>query len=580
MAATSCEGAMPALVLIAAIAAFIVAYRVYGGWLSGRLGLDDRRAVPSETQYDGVDFVPAAKPILLGHHFSSIAGAGPVVGPILAGLFFGWVPALLWIVAGSIFVGGVHDFASLAGSIRHRARSVAELAREYMSGRAFKLALVFIWLALVYVIVVFADLTAATFEDAAYNGGGVALSAAIFIGLALGFGVLGSRTRLPLRALTVVFLPLVFAAVWVGGEHGIAADAVPALAGSTRNTWNVTLLLYALAASVTPVWILLQPRDYLSSFLLYAAVIGGTAGLLLGGFGGGFGGSWPAFVSPAMVREAGGVPLGPLFPILFITVACGACSGFHSIVASGTTSKQLRCETDARPIAYGGMLIEGVVAVVALATVMVLPFGGDALRTQPLQVYAAGMGRFLGTFGLPQSLGAHFGLLALSTFLLTTLDTCTRLARYVFQEFLGWDNRRAGLRWAATAATLSLPAVLLFTTLHDAAGNPVPAWRAIWPVFGATNQLLAGLALLTVTVWLKRTGRSYLFAAAPMVFMVVMTMVALALLLRGYGPSLIGVIAGALFGLGVLLVAEAVAAFRRPDREPEPAVWRQVPAGN
>jgi carbon starvation protein len=571
---------MPALILLATIATFAVAYRVYGRWLARQVGLDDRRLVPSESQYDGVDHVPARTPVLLGHHFSSIAGAGPVVGPILAGLFFGWVPALLWIVAGSILVGGVHDFTSLIGSIRHRARSVAELAREYMSGRAFKLALAFIWLALVYVIVVFADLTAATFEDVAYNGAGVALSATLFIALALAFGVGMMRTRLPLRLTTIVFLPLVFAAIWVGGEHGIPPAWVPELFGSTRNTWNVLLVLYALIASVTPVWVLLQPRDYLSSFLLYAAVLGGTIGLVLGGLSGGLSASWPAFVSPAMVREAGGVPLGPLFPILFITVACGACSGFHSIVASGTTSKQLRCETDARPVAYGAMLIEGVVAVVALATVMVLPFAGEALRTQPLQVYAAGMGRFLATFGLPESLGAHFGLLALSTFLLTTLDTCTRLGRYVFQEFFGLDNSRASVRWLATVFTLTLPLALLFTTLHDTAGNPVPAWRAIWPVFGATNQLLAGLALLAVTMWLRRTGRRYFFAAAPMAFMVVMTMTALWLLVRGYGLSLIGVIAGTLFLLGIMLIAEAVLALRLPLRQPEAAVWRDVVAAD
>jgi carbon starvation protein len=565
---------MLAFLLIASITAFAVAYRVYGGWMSRRLGLDDRRSVPSEAQYDGIDYVPAKTPVLLGHHFSSIAGAGPIVGPILAGLFFGWLPAVLWIVIGSIFVGGVHDFTSLAGSIRHKARSIAELARQYMSPFAFKLCLAFIWLALVYVIVVFADLTAATFVDQTYNGGGVALSALLFIGLALVFGFLFKRGVARIGPLTAVFLPLVFAAVWAGTAYTLPSTLVPDLFGSERSTWNVVLLAYAVVASVTPVWILLQPRDYLSSYLLYFAVIGGGIGLLIGAASGSFETAWPALVTPAMVREAGGLPLGPLFPILFITIACGACSGFHSMVASGTTSKQLRCESDARPVAYGAMLIEGVVAVIALTTVMVLPWGGDALRTQPLAVYAAGMGRFLGAFGIPEAAGAHFGLLALSTFLLTTLDTCTRLGRYVFQEFLSLDNRDARVRWAATGATLALPALLLFVTLTDAAGNPIPAWRAVWPVFGATNQLLAGLALLVATVWLKRTGRPYLFTAVPMTFMIGMTMTALWMLIDGAGFSLIGTISASLFVLGLLLIFEAVRALRAPAVPPEPVLWR------
>ena len=571
---------MIAGLLLVSIVLFFVAYRVYGRWISARFGLDDRRLVPSEAMRDGIDFVPTPAPVVLGHHFSSIAGAGPVVGPILAGLFFGWVPAVLWIVLGSIFVGGVHDIAALVGSIRHRARSVAELARQYMSPIAFKLCLAFIWLALVYVVVAFADLTAATFMDAEFNGGGVAISSGLFILLALAFGLVARRSKLPVWATTAIFLPLVALAIWAGDVATIPEGVVPALFGSERNTWNFLLLAYAFIASVTPVWILLQPRDYLSSYLLYFAVIGGAAGILIGGLTGAFGAGWPAVVTPAMVREVGGTPLGPLFPILFITVACGACSGFHSIVASGTTAKQLRCETDARRVGYGAMLIEGVVAVVALACVMLLPWSGDALRMQPLQVYAAGMGTFLSRIGIPAEVGAHFGLLALSTFLLTTLDTCTRLGRYVFQEFFELDNSKASVRWLATFATLALPAILLSITLTDASGIPVPAWRAIWPVFGATNQLLAGLALLTATVWLKRTGRSYVFVAAPMVFMVATTMTALWMLVGDHGFTLVGIIAAFLFLLGCLLIVEAVRALRAGPVEPEPVVLRTAVAAH
>lgn len=565
------------ILLIASIAAFAVAYRFYGRWISRRLELDDRRVVPAEHMYDGVDYTPAKTPVLFGHHFSSIAGAGPIVGPILAGLFFGWLPAVLWIVLGSIFVGGVHDMTSLAGSIRHKARSVAELAREYMSPLAFKLCLLFIWLALVYVIVVFVDLTAATFVDTENNGGGVALSSLLFIMMALAFGVL-ARRGVSVGKNTLVFVPLIVVAVLVGIVYAIPSTMIPDLFGAERNFWNVSLLAYAFIASITPVAVLLQPRDYLSSYLLYGAVGGAAVGLLIGGLSGAIDPSWPAVVTPEMVEAFDVTPLGALFPILFITVACGACSGFHSIVASGTTSKQLQRESDARPIAYGGMLVEGVVAVLALATVMVLPFGGEALGMQPLQVYAAGMGTFLSSFGIPAQAGATFGLLALSAFLLTTLDTCTRLGRYIFQEIFGLDNTKTAVRQLSTLATLALPSVLLFITLTDAAGNPVPAWRAIWPVFGATNQLLGGIALLAVTVWLKRTGRSYLFAAIPMAFMVTVTMAALWMLVGDYGFTLIGVISAALFVLGLLLAVEAIRAFGREQVEPEPAIWHE-PAG-
>lgn len=563
---------MLALILIAVIFFFWVAYRVYGGWMARVFGLNDRHVVPSEGQFDGVDHVPTKTQVLLGHHFSSIAGAGPIVGPILAGLFFGWVPALIWIVLGSIFVGGVHDFGSAIASVRHKARSIAELARQYITPRSYKLFLAFIWLALVYVIVVFLDLTAATFVNEEMNGSGVAISAILFVLLALGMGYASFRRSMSIKTGTLIFLPLVLLAIWIGDMLS-PGGILPALAGAEKNSWNVALLLYCLVAAITPVWILLQPRDYLSSWLLYLSVVGAGIGLIIGGVTGAVTvqGVWPALVSPGEVTALGVAHLGPLFPILFITVACGACSGFHSIVASGTTAKQVQCETDTRRVAYGAMLIEGVVAVIALATVMILPFGEAALRSDPISVYAGGIGQFLGTFGIPPRFGAHFGLLALSTFLLTTLDTCTRLGRYVVQEAFGWDKNEPRGRLLATLLTLVLPGILVFVTYTDpVAGNVLPAWRAVWPVFGATNQLLAALALLAVTVWLKRTGRAWVFAGAPMAFMLVMTMTALGMLIWKNGLSLIGVISMALFLLGLMLSLEAAKAFRLRELGPEP----------
>jgi len=573
---------MLAVNLLVAIVLFWIAFKVYGGWMSRVYGLDDRHVVPSEGQYDGVDYVPTRTEILLGHHFSSIAGAGPIVGPILAGLFFGWLPALLWIILGSIFVGGVHDFGSAIASVRHKAKSVAELARQYITPGAFKLFLAFIFLALVYVIVVFMDLTAATFVNVEMNGSGVAISALLFVALALAMGFATYRRGMGIKASTFIFLPLVLLAVWVGDALSVEGGLLPALGGSEKNAWDVVLLGYCLVAAITPVWILLQPRDYLSSWLLYLSVVGAGLGLLIGALTGSaaVATTWPAIVKPSAVTSLGVPHLGPLFPILFITVACGACSGFHSIVASGTTAKQMRCETDTRRVGYGAMLIEGVVAVIALSTVMILSFGTDALRSDPITVYASGIGKFLGAFGINPRFGAHFGLLALSTFLLTTLDTCTRLARYVVQEAVGWSQNNARQRVVATLLTLLLPAVLVFMTYTDpVTGQVLPAWRAVWPVFGATNQLLAALALLAVTVWLKRTGRKWLFTGLPMAFMLVMTMSALALLIGKNGFSLIGIISSVLFILGLVLSVEAARAFRLDELGPEPVVLKAAETG-
>ncbi len=530
------------VILLAAVVLFLIAFVTYARILAKYYELDDSQPTPSHTDYDGIDRVPAHKAVLLGHHFSSIAGAAPIVGPIIASVAFGWLPVLLWIVLGSIFIGGVHDFSSLVASIRHKARSIAEIAREHMSPVAYKLLLAFIWFALVYVLTVFADLTATTFiED-----GGVATSSILFIFLAILFGLSLNRLKIPLIASTFIFVPLVFIAVWIGQKIPISADAILNTFGSDpKKTWAAVLLIYCFIASTTPVWILLQPRDYLSSYLLYASVLGGFLGILMGGFSI----NYPAFTSWTVPKT------GSLFPILFITVACGACSGFHSIVASGTSSKQLNKETDARAIGYGGMLLEGIVAVVALSTVVMLPKGDPLTAKDPLVVYGSGMSNFLSAIGIPEKLGFSFGLLALSAFILTTLDTATRLGRYVFEEF--FNLKKSSSRYLSTLGTLALPAIFVFVTLKDPQGNPTPAWKAIWPVFGASNQLLAGLVLLVIAVWLKKSGKSIGFVIGPMLFMNVMTIWALILLLGKHKFSAVGIISGILLLLAVVLIIEA-----------------------
>jgi carbon starvation protein len=535
-------------ILFPAAVAFFLAYRIYGRFLARRYELDDSRATPSHTDYDGIDRVPAHKAVLLGHHFSSIAGAAPIVGPIIAGIAFGWVPVLLWVIIGTIFVGAVIDFSALIASIRHQARSIAEIAKVYMSPLAYRLLLAFIWLTLVYVLTVFADLTAATFVE----DGAVATSSLMYIALAILFGLCLNKLKVRLLWASLVFVPLVFIGVWVGQKIPISAGMIPEIiAGQPKKTWALILIVYCFFASTTPVWILLQPRDYLSSYLLYASVLSGFVGIIIGGFDI----QYPAFTSWSVPQ------VGTLFPILFVMVACGACSGFHSIVASGTSSKQLDKETDARAIGYGSMLLEGIVAVIALATVVMLPKGDELTGKAPLVIYGTGIGNFLSAIGIPRELGFSFGLLALSAFILTTLDTATRLGRYVFEEFFNLKGARS--RYLSTVATLVLPVVFVLISLKDAEGNLVPAWKAIWPVFGASNQLLAGLVALVIVVWLKKTKKSLGFLIGPMIFMNIVTVLALVVLLRRYGFSAVGIIAGVLLVLAVVLIFEACKTVRR-----------------
>ena len=541
---------MTTILFFTSIVLFAVAYLTYGRlFLQRALGVDGGKTTPSHDQYDGIDYVPTKTPILLGHHFSSIAGAGPIVGPIIAAAAFGWIPAIIWILVGSIFIGGVHDFTSMMASVRHKARSIAEIASLYMSPLSYRLFLIFIWLTLSYVLVVFLDLTSVTFTAS----GGVASSSVLYIFLALAFGITIYRWKLPILTGSIIFVPLVFIGIWLGQHIPLSLTF---LGGHAGTGWDLILLLYCFVASVTPVWILLQPRDYLASYLLYAAVLVGVLGIAFGGLPA----RYPGFVTWDAPH------LGPMFPILFITVACGAVSGFHSIVASGTTAKQLNTEKDALTIGYGGMLLEGVVAVIALITVLIVPFGHA--KGAPPQVFAAGIGRFFEVLHMPASLGVQFGLLAISTFLLTTLDTCTRLCRYVFQEFFSMKNKSG--RFVATFASMIIPAVLVLLTFKDpVTGQVIPAWKAIWPVFGATNQLLAALALMVVTVWLQAIGKKVWYVLIPMIFMLVMTVWSLIILVTEPSMSeIVRWVSAFLLILALVLAFEALRTFVLRLRNP------------
>ncbi len=548
---------MIALLFLAGVAILTLGFLVYGGLVARWLGVDDERRTPAHTIHEEpgaaadpkikYDYAPARPAVLFGHHFSSIAGAGPIAGPIIAAAAFGWLPVALWVAIGAVLIGGVQDFSTLVASIRNRARSIGEISRRYLSPLGYNLLLVFIYLTLLYVTVVFLDLTSTTFVAS----GGVASSSLFYIVLAVIFGVLVRRAGLSLWVGSLIFVPLVFLGIW-GGQHA-PIDARTFGLSDPGTFWDLVLLAYCFVASILPVWLLLQPRDYLSSFLLFGCLVGGVLGMLVGAATGELGAAQipalGAFHSPH---------LGALLPALFITVACGASSGFHTMVASGTTAKQIDRESHARPIAYGGMLLEGVLALITLVAVVVVGTAGG----KPTVIFSQGMGRFLAGLGIDPQIGAAFGLLAISTFLLTTLDTCTRLGRYVFEELTRMKGPAA--RYVATAVTVIIPAIFVLIPFTDETGARISPWKVIWPVFGATNQLLGGLAMLVVILWLRDTGRRAWYVIGPCAFMVTVTVWSLAdMVLGARFATVVRVIAGVLFVLAVAVTVEVLRALRR-----------------
>ncbi len=540
------------LIAVTSCGLFLAAYLLYGRLLARWFDLSPKRVTPACSMNDGVDYVPAKAPLLLGQHFSAIAAAGPIVGPILAGLWFGWLPALLWIVFGAIFLGAVHDFSSLVGSVRHQARSIVEIVRDHLGPRAHLLFMGFVWLSLVYVIIAFTDLTSASFVEPTY-GGGVASASSLYLVAAVGMGLCLYKLKMPLGIATFVFVPIVGAIIWFGQSFPLVLPAV----GGVRPQliWNGVILGYCFIASIIPMWILLQPRGYLGGFFLYVTLAVGIIGIFLGGDPI----QYPAFLG---WRSQQGFPL---FPLLFVTVACGACSGFHGIVSSGTTSKQINREPDCRLVGYGGMLLEGLVAVIALSTVMMLAKGDPNTLQSPDRIYANGLSHFVERFGVHREFARSFALLAFATFIYDTLDVATRLGRYIFQELTGWTGK--GGRMGATLCTLALPALCVSLTVKDAAGGVVPAWKLFWTIFGTSNQLLAALTLLTITVWLKRNGKPWWLSGIPSAFMLTMTFWSLILMARPWVVALaqgqwtmhwIALIALVLMGLAALVVVEAM----------------------
>jgi carbon starvation protein len=520
------------LVLIALIM-YVVAYKLYGGFITRRLEVNNDKETPAHIMSDGVDYCPAKAPVLLGHHFASIAGAGPIVGPVIAA-GFGWIPVYLWVVFGAIFIGGVHDYASIIASIRHQSKSIGFIIQSYIGLSGKKLFLIFAWSTLILVIAVFTIIVADTFTHIPSAG----TSSILFMILAVLFGIAIYRLKVPLWIATIVGVVLLFLSIPAGNLFPIQLDTL---------TWQLILFAYIYIASTVPVWMLLQPRDFLNSFFLYALMIGGLVGVFFAA---------PVINIPAF-NSFSLEKVGYLFPALFVTVACGAISGFHSIVGSGTTAKQLNKETDGRIVGYGGMLIEGMLAVLSLIAVssMVNKEFIDILTTQgPVPAFSLGIARFISSIpviNVAISTAQTFTALAVSAFALTSLDTATRLARFMFQEYFeSREGEKKSIfvtnRYTSTAITVLFGAALTFS------GKTM----SIWPVFGSANQLLAALALLALTVWVANLKKGYLFVLIPMIFMFAVTLTALGMLIytnfiaTNYTLSIISIL---LFTLAVLL---------------------------
>jgi carbon starvation protein len=549
------------LLAVLVIVVLILGYRLYGGLVARQYQLDGAAVTPATRHNDGVDFVPTRPVYLLPQHFSAIAAAGPIAGPILACQQFGWLPCLLWIGFGVVFIGAVHDFSTLVASVRHDGRSIAEVVRANLGQRAYLAMMAFIWVALMYVILAFTDVTASTFVSGdadmrglsfRFNpGGAVAAASLLYLGLALLMGLVNRYLRPPLWLTTLIFVPATLGAVWLG-THLSTVMVLDA------RTWAMLILAYCFVSSLVPVWALLQPRGYLGGFVLYLALAVGVVGIFLGGF-------------PIQQQAFRGFQLpgatGALFPFLFVTIACGACSGFHGLVCSGTTSKQIAREPHCKPIGYGAMLLEAFVALIALATIMIVA-PVDVAGKAPGAVYGQGLGRFLTVVIGEQNLtfAITFGAMAFSTFVFDTLDVTTRLGRYILQELLGWRGRVGAV--AATAVVCLVPLVILL--LSD-----VGSYRLFWTLFGTSNQLLAGLSLLAVTVWLRRTGRRYAYTLVPALFVLAVTLSALVLQVQSALSGVVGwvgrwngVAAAGLIALAVVLFVATARALRTPVRAP------------
>jgi carbon starvation protein len=488
---------------------FACAYLLYGKWLVKKWGIDEKAKTPAYKYEDGQDFIPTPKTVVFAHQFSSIAGAGPVTGPIIAAMF-GWLPALLWILLGGVFFGAVHDFGAMYASVKSEGKSISLIIEKYIGKTGKRLFLMFSWIFSLLVIAAFADIVATTFNG--YNAKGAlstpnAAAASIsmlYIVVAVLFGLFIKYAKPNQTVMFIVGIVLFFAML-AGGI------AVPLYA--SKMTWLYIVFGYIFLAAILPMWILMQPRDYLSSFLLISMIICAVAGVVV---------YRPEMNLPAFTGFNVNGKL--LFPTLFVTIACGAVSGFHSLVSSGTSSKQVRNEKDMLPISFGAMLVESVLAVVALVVAGSAAVNGTLPKGTPFVIFSTGVAGFLTKLGLPKNIALCYMTMCVSALALTTLDSVARIGRMTFQDFFLDSDSKAGNpvikiltnKYFATVITL------FFGFLLSLGG-----YNNIWPLFGATNQLLSALILIALSVFLKTTGRKGFMLWAPMCIMLVVTFTAL-----------------------------------------------------
>ena len=539
------------LILIIAVALLACGYIFYGSFLAKQWGVDPSHETPAHTSYDGKDFVPANPAVLMGHHFSSIAGAGPINGPIQAAVF-GWVPVFLWVVIGGIFFGAMHDFGALFASIRHNGGSIGEVIKENMGVRAQRLFTIFALLVLILVIASFTAVVAGTFVSVAKEGeaalpfltfgrqnvsgnASTATTSLLFIVIAFIFGFFVYRKNAKIGPATIVGVIGIVLIVVAGLNIGV---------NMSRTAWVIFIAVYIVLASLLPVWMLLQPRDYLSSFLLYGMMAVATVGII---------GSGMKVELPAFTGWTAPATGAALFPTLFITVACGAVSGFHALIGSGTTSKQLDSEKDAKVIGYGAMIVESALAIIALIAVGVVfketNIGGGEkfLLSAPPTIFAGGVATMVATMfgGVADFTNPVYDVtytlltLAVSVFALTSLDSGTRLARYMFAElFIPEGKTRDDLTGVAKFMSHPLTSTLIVVIIG--CGMGFLKLSQIWGVFGAANQLLAGIAMLAVATWLGNIGKNNKMFFVPMVFMLAATLTSLVMTI----VKKIGLIAG------------------------------------
>lgn len=527
------------LILLVAVVLLALGYVFYGSWLAKQWGVDPNRETPAHTSYDGKDFVPANPAVLMGHHFSSIAGAGPINGPIQAAVF-GWVPVFLWCVLGGIFFGAMHDFGALFASIRHNGGSIGQVMKDSMGVKAQRLFIVFALAVLILVIASFTAVVANTFTSWAGDGtdkfistgaeaanaanGSTAMTSILFIVIAAIFGFFVYRKNAKIGPATVIGIIGIVAIVLIGQYLNLNAS---------RTFWVLFIAVYVTVASLLPVWILLQPRDYLSSFLLYGMMILAVVSIIGGTFTGAGNLAIPAFTgwSDKLTKEFGGASnIGNIFPALFITVACGACSGFHSLISSGTSSKQINNEKDAQIIGYGSMIIESALAVISLIAIGVVwnRLGTDFKIGAPPTIFAGGIATLFASFAGEKSYAVIYNLftLAVSVFALTSLDSATRLCRYLFAELLTPEGKtHEDLTGAAKFFTTPIVSTLIMVFIG--CGMGFLGLSQIWSVFGAANQLLAAVAMLAVCTWLGKIGKNNKMFYFPMCFMLIATLTSL-----------------------------------------------------